>query len=222
MPLPHYQISERGILDRRSFVVATSSLAAAALWSKRAVGAVTQRPKFSSYPFTLGVASGDPSWDGMVLWTRLAPSPLDGGGMNDDLIDVSWMVAEDEAMTKVVKKGKMTARPDWAHSVHVEVEGLWPDRWYWYQFKAGSEVSQVGRTRTMPLPGAMPDRVRFMSALREWLLYGVRTLGSRRLGSDRSLGRLYLRGSRQGKPHTEAYGSGNRISLGLPQPLRSL
>ena len=164
MPLPHYQISENGTLDRRSFVLATSSLAAAALWSSRAVGAVTQRPKFSSYPFALGVASGDPSPDGMVLWTRLAPSPLDGGGMNDDQIEVSWMVAEDEAMTKVVKKGKMTARPDWAHSVHVEVEGLWPDRWYWYQFKAGSEVSQIGRTRTMPLPGAMPDRLRFAFA----------------------------------------------------------
>ena len=87
MPLPHYQISERGTLDRRSFVVATSSLAAAALGSTRAIGAVTQRPKFSSYPFTLGVASGDPSPDGMFLrdnssegresqWVGKSPSQL--------------------------------------------------------------------------------------------------------------------------------------------------
>ena len=27
-------------------------------------------------PFTLGVASGDPLPDGVVIWTRLAPSPL--------------------------------------------------------------------------------------------------------------------------------------------------
>ena len=67
-------------------------------------------------------------------------------------VDVSWQVAEDEAMSRVVQRETAAANPSWAHSVHVEVSGLRPDRWYWYQFKAGSEVSPKGRTRTMPRP----------------------------------------------------------------------
>ncbi|MEM9159907.1 MAG: alkaline phosphatase D family protein, partial [Verrucomicrobiota bacterium] len=151
-------------MDRRSFILATSSLAAAAVWSSRAVGSVITNPSFHAYPFSLGVASGDPSADGMVLWTRLAPDPLNGGGMEPGTVEVSWMIAEDEGFSKGVKKGKTFARHDWAHSVHVEVDGLKPDRWYWYQFRAGSEVSPVGRTRTMPAEGVTPDRLRFAFA----------------------------------------------------------
>src|SRR5688572_15411582 len=134
MAEPHYRIFDSPRMNRRSFIVATSSLAAAALWSSRAFGAVTKLPTFSDYPFKLGVASGDPSSDGVVLWTRLAPKPVEGGGMKPDPVEVSWQLCDDEAMSKVVKKGKTIATPDWAHSVHVEVSGLRSDRWYWYQF----------------------------------------------------------------------------------------
>lgn len=151
-------------MDRRSFIRATTSLAAAAMWSAHAFGAVTKLPTFSSYPFQLGVASGDPTSDGFVLWTRLAPEPLKGGGMKLEPVEVAWQVCEDEAMTKVVKNGTTTATPDWAHSVHVEVAGLKPERWYWYQFKAGTEVSPKGRTRTMPEVNASPSRLRFAFA----------------------------------------------------------
>jgi len=58
--------------------------------------------------------------------------------MPDEPVEVTWQVAEDEQMAKVVGKGVTTATPDWAHSVHVEANGLRPDRWYWYQFKAGN------------------------------------------------------------------------------------
>lgn len=81
-----------------------------------------------------------------------------------ETIEVSWQVAEDEQMTRVVKEGTTVANPEWAHSVHVEVEGLRPDRWYWYQFKAGGEVSPKGRTRTMPLAASLPERLRFAFA----------------------------------------------------------
>ncbi len=74
------------------------------------------------------------------------------------------MVAEDEQFSKGVRKGKTVARPDWGHSVHVEVEGLKPDRWYWYQFQAGGQVSPKGRSRTTPSAGAMPDRLNFAFA----------------------------------------------------------
>lgn len=162
MNYPLYPLSESGGLSRRSFLLGTSSLAAAAMWSTRTQGAVTRRPTFSDYPFSLGVASGDPSPDGMVLWTRLAPKPLEGGGMPDEAVELSWVVAEDEQMTRVAAKGTVVARPDWGHSAHVEVEGLRPDRWYWYQFRAGSELSPKGRTRTMPLAETLPDRLRFV------------------------------------------------------------
>src|SRR5690606_2943132 len=108
-------------------------------WSSRALGVVKQNVKFSSNPFSLGVASGDPAADGFVIWTRLAPEPLVGGGMPADDIQVSWQVADDEQMTRVVAKGETIASPAWAHAVHVEVEGLRPDRWYFYQFKVGGE-----------------------------------------------------------------------------------
>jgi len=121
-------------------------------------------PKFSAYPFSLGVASGDPVADGAVLWTRLAPKPLEGGGMPAASVEVEWRVAEDEAMKRIVKKGKVQATPALAHSVHIEVAGLKPDRWYWYQFRAGSELSPVGRTRTAPAAGAQPDRLRYAFA----------------------------------------------------------
>jgi len=159
---PLYPLVSPAMMTRRSFVAGTASFVAAALWSNHARGAVTRQPLFVSYPFTLGVASGDPAPDSVVLWTRLAPVPLAAdGGMGSDPVEVSWQVAEDEGMRRVVRSGTAVANAAWAHSVHVEVEGLRPDRWYWYRFKAGTEQSPLGRTRTLPAAGALPDRLRF-------------------------------------------------------------
>jgi alkaline phosphatase D len=118
-------------------------------------------PRFQSSPFTLGVASGDPAPDGVVLWTRLAPDPLNGGGMPPERVDVTWHVASDDRMQDVVRTGTSTASPAAAHSVHVEVTGLRPDRPYWYRFRAGNELSPIGRTRTLPVATAAADRLRF-------------------------------------------------------------
>ncbi|MET0852958.1 MAG: alkaline phosphatase D family protein [Candidatus Rokuibacteriota bacterium] len=116
-------------------------------------------------PFTLGVASGYPHPTGVVLWTRLAPAPLiPGGGMPRETVPVDWEVATDDRMANVVQHGTAVASPDWAHAVHVEVEGLEPGRWYWYRFRARGAVSAVGRTRTAPAAGAVPDRLRFAFA----------------------------------------------------------
>lgn len=164
MTPPLYRIPDFRHINRRSFLVTTGSLAAAALWSSRAGGVVRRNVKFADNPFQLGVASGDPAPDGVVLWTRLAPRPLEGGGMPAEAVEVSWQVAEDEQMTKVVREGTTTATPQWAHAVHVEVDGLRPDRWYWYQFKAGAETSPKGRTRTMPAADTAPERLRFAFA----------------------------------------------------------
>jgi alkaline phosphatase D len=151
-------------MNRRAFLATSTSLAAAAIWSTRAEGVVRRRVSFSDNPFQLGVASGDPSADGFVLWTRLAPDPVNGGGMPQEAVEVAWQVAEDEQMTRIVRDGVTVANPDWAHSVHVEVAGLAPDRWYFFRFKAGDEVSAVGRARTFPAPDAVPSRMRFAFA----------------------------------------------------------
>ena len=119
-------------------------------------------PKFSDNPFKLGVASGEPTPDGAVLWTRLAPEPFDEmSGMTPAPVEVEWQVASDEAMSKVVAKGKSIADPAMGHSVHVEVAGLKPHRHYWYRFRAGGALSPVGRTRTLPAVGASADAARF-------------------------------------------------------------
>jgi len=115
-------------------------------------------PSFAADPFALGVASGDPGPDGFVLWTRLAPDPLNGGGIDGD-VGVRWEIASDDAFRQVVRSGTATASAELAHSVHVEVAGLEADRWYWYRFSAGDAVSATGRARTMPTPEAMPDRL---------------------------------------------------------------
>ena len=115
-------------------------------------------------PFSLGVASGEPKPGSVVLWTRLAPDPLDGGGMAPAPVEVSWIVAADEGFTRIVRRGTATAVADDAHSVHVEVTGLEPGRPYWYRFVANGEASPTGRARTAPAAGAAIDRLRFAYA----------------------------------------------------------
>jgi alkaline phosphatase D len=84
--------------------------------------------------------------------------------MPAELVEVSWEVANDEKMTQVIRQGTTVATPQLAHSVHVELNGLDPDRWYWYRFKAGTEISGVGRARTMPAAETEPERLRFAFA----------------------------------------------------------
>lgn len=117
---------------------------------------------FTAFPFRLGAASGDPSHDGFVIWTRLAPDPFEEhGGMPMGAVDVEWFVYEDEAMRKLAQKGVAQAWPELGHSVHVEISGLLPDRPYWYRFGIGRDKTQLGRARTLPLPGKSLDRIRF-------------------------------------------------------------
>ena len=148
-------------IDRRRFLQYMATVSAIPTISQRVEGQVTTSPKLGGNPFTLGVASGDPEPDGVVLWTRLALKPVDGGGMPNEPVAVQWEVANDEAFADVVQKGSSVAMPQLGHSVHVEVDGLQSHRWYFYRFHAGDEVSPVGRTRTTPAFDAMPDRLRF-------------------------------------------------------------
>lgn len=148
-------------IERRDFLGYMAAVSAIPTIATRAQGMVTEQLPFDESPFTLGVASGDPEPDGVVIWTRLAPQPLDGGGMPNAAVRVQWEVATDEGFGDVVRKGSALAMPQLGHSVHVEVDGLRAHRWYFYRFHVGSETSPIGRTRTAPAIDAMPDRIRF-------------------------------------------------------------
>ena len=127
--------------------------------------AADRKVSFDSNPFTLGVASGSPRPDGFVLGTRLAPRPLEpGGGLAPEPMAIRWEVAEDRGFRKIVASRAEFPGPEFAHSVHAEVRGLKPDRWYWYRFLAGDAVSPVGRTRTAPAAGTAAARLRFAFA----------------------------------------------------------
>lgn len=147
-------------LDRRRLMLQAAAMAGAALTpaalAPRAFGKMTPDD-----PFTLGIASGEPAPDGVVIWTRLAPRPFEpDGGMRPEAVPVRWEVAEDAGFSRIVRRGRVLAGPAAAHSVHVEVNGLRPAREYWYRFMTATGVSPVGRTLTAPAPGADPDRLK--------------------------------------------------------------
>ncbi len=122
-------------------------------------------PRLDGPPFALGVASGDPLPDAVVLWTRLVTDPtVVGGGTPEVDIPVRWEVAADERFASIVAGGEMVATPDAAHSVHVDVSGLEPARSYAYRFSVGPHDSPVGRTRTAPAPSQSPPLLRFAVA----------------------------------------------------------
>ncbi|MFD6167662.1 alkaline phosphatase D family protein [Streptomyces coeruleorubidus] len=157
--------------DRRRFLTAGAAVlgaaASAQLWlPATAHGAETPLP---DGVFSLGVASGDPLPDGIVLWTRLAPDPLNGGGMPDRVVPVEWQLAEDSRFRKLVRRGTAQARPEYGHSVHVDVRGLRPDRTYWYRFRTSGQLSPTGRTRTAPDPYSSGGSLRMaLASCQNW------------------------------------------------------
>jgi alkaline phosphatase D len=121
--------------------------------------------KLPSNPFTLGIASGSPRHDSVVLWTRLHSAGLLGHSLIPTTpITVHWEVAQDEAFIKTVQSGTANALPELGHAVHVELQNLAPDRWYFYRFKVGDYTSSTGRTRTFPAPDVMASQLRFAYA----------------------------------------------------------
>lgn len=123
---------------------------------------VRAQARWRANPFSLGIASGDPAPDGFVIWTRLVPEPLEPhGGMPIEGVPVRWEVAGEPDFRSTVAKGEALARPEVAHSIHVEIVGLRPDRPYFYRFEAGGERSVAGHARTLPLAGSASQRLRF-------------------------------------------------------------
>ena len=115
-------------------------------------------PPYSGLPpFSLGVASGDPDDRSVVLWTRLI------GAAGELPEQVALDVANDPEFTDLVHSDLYDAPAGYGNSVHALVEGLDPDRWYFYRFRVGSEVSTAGRTRTLPSVGTADLQFGFSS-----------------------------------------------------------
>ncbi len=151
-------------VNRRHLLATAAKLAAVAMMPISLGVKATDKVKFVDYPFKLGVASGDPLPDGFVIWTRLAPVPMDPLATQQTPIIVKWYVAEDRKGKKVVKSGASIAYPQNAHSVHVEVSGLDANKEYFYYFISGENKSQVGRVYTLPLLGESTNEFLFAIA----------------------------------------------------------
>ncbi|KFC70396.1 Twin-arginine translocation pathway signal precursor [Bosea sp. LC85] len=155
-------LTDAGTPSRRRFL---QGLAASGLLLTGG-GMLDQRvwanPVFAAYPFGLGIASGDPSADGFVIWTKLAPLPLArNGGMPMKAVEVTYEIGSEANMRQVVQRGSALARPELGHAVHVEVSGLEPNRDYFYRFTCGGERTMTGRARTFPAANASIERAHF-------------------------------------------------------------
>ncbi|MEG1734613.1 MAG: alkaline phosphatase D family protein [Comamonas sp.] len=150
-------------LDRRRFLI-TSSLANALgslpAWAR-------QGEALRHNPFTLGVASGDAQSDNVLIWTRLTAA-LDYLGTDavPDLppMEVHWELAHDAQFRQPVRRGSSVARPESGHALHVQIDGLDADRWYFYRFRCGEAFSSTGRCRTAPAAGAAVKKLRLAFA----------------------------------------------------------
>ena len=137
--------------------------------AERTPGSLAGSAELAVWPFVLGVASGDPLPDRVVIWTRLAYPGRIPKRLPSVAVPLIWEMAADEDFRAVIASGGALARPELAHAVHVDVGGLDPDRWYWYRFVAGEHVSPVGRTRTLPALDSPPKRLRFaLASCQNW------------------------------------------------------
>lgn len=134
---------------------------------------VTPKPSnLAAEPFPLGVASGDPQADRVMLWTRVFPADP----ASTETIEVAYDVAKDDEFSDLVASGIAKAGPELAHSVHVDVTGLEPDTWYFYRFRAADATTTTARTRTFPKPDADANAFNFAFATCQdfqWGYYGA-------------------------------------------------
>jgi alkaline phosphatase D len=152
------------MLDRRGLLKGALGVGVAGIATPALLGGPAHA-QFKSDPFTLGVASGDPGSDGFVIWTRLAPQPMQmRGGVGGPRQDVTWEVGADSQMKQIVRSGTATAHVELGFSVHVEIAGLEPAREYFYRFRAGGVESPIGRSRTFPAPGSEVGELKFAAA----------------------------------------------------------
>ena len=154
--------------DRRLFLRGAGVAAAAAAmvpvlsfqeWAEAATAEAQQ------HVFGYGVASGDPTADAVILWTRVNPSPdaVPGSGLGGP-VTVTWEMAADEAFTGVLRSGTVVTDATRDHTVKVDVTGLAIYTRYYFRFRALGATSDVGRTQTAPDEPGVVHALRFAFA----------------------------------------------------------
>ena len=103
-------------------------------------------------PFRLGIASGEPQARSLILWTRILPEEFSATAPPDQDVMVRWELADDPSFQRILQHGQARALAVRAHCVHVKVQGLQPNRPYFYRFHCGAYTSVTGRARTAPPP----------------------------------------------------------------------
>jgi len=93
-------------------------------------------------PFYHGVASGDPLHDRVIIWTRLTTT--------DTVANVEWRVATDTSMMNMIDSGTVLTTNAKDFTVKVDVTGLQPNTFYYFEFEYQGQKSIRGRTKTAP------------------------------------------------------------------------
>ena len=156
-------VLSRRALHQRALALALAPWLGAAAQAQPGTGSAHGGPRWQTDPFALGVASGQPQPDSVVLWTRLRVSDADEA-LKVQSLPVLCEVFADEAMRQPVRQWRVQTDASRAHSVHVLASGLQPGRHYWYRFVCGSASSPVGRTRTSPAVNEAVQRLRLALA----------------------------------------------------------
>jgi alkaline phosphatase D len=103
--------------------------------------------------FPQSVASGDPSVNGIVLWTRVDPNSQTAGNQ------LAWQIAADPAMASILVQGVTTlsSSNDNTAKLPISAAGLLkPYTTYYYRFIYGGIPSRTGRFKTLPEPTSGP------------------------------------------------------------------
>ena len=145
----------------RRTVLATGAAGAAGAGVATVTSRASAAAPAASPVFRHGIASGDPTPQAVVLWTRVTPTPAatPGSGVGPEA-RVRWEVATDSRFRKVVRSGSFTTSAARDHTVKVDAAGLAPATWYFYRFTSAGATSPVGRTRTAPAETATPVNLR--------------------------------------------------------------
>jgi len=130
---------------RRDFLRAALAMGASAAFASSPARPSTLRWSERRDLYPEGVASGDPTSDGVILWTRRPYA--------DPTVSATLRVevARDREFRSVVatSRAPVVASEDW--TCRVMVAGLRPGEQYWYRFVDEQGFgSRIGRTRTAP------------------------------------------------------------------------
>lgn len=96
-------------------------------------------------PFYHGVASGDPLSDRVIIWTRITPTDF------GQTLTGTYHVATDDQFNNVVANGTFSTDSTIDFTVKIDVTGLNPNTFYYYEFEHNGAYSLVGRTKTLPV-----------------------------------------------------------------------